>query len=46
MKKLPTISVYSKCLDMAEQKFNISRDEARNKYGKFTTEQWDKLLNQ
>lgn len=41
---LPTISEYSSFLDRAMNKFNISRDEARNKYGKYTEEQWRELL--
>ena len=41
---LPTITEYSFFLDKAQSKFNITRDEARNKYGKFTHGQWKELL--
>lgn len=41
---LPTISDYSFFLDEVEKKMKISRDEARNKYGKYTYSQWKKLL--
>jgi len=41
---LPTISTYSYFLDEAEKRFKITRDEARDKYGKFTYGQWKELL--
>lgn len=41
---LPTISEYSYFLDKAESQLKISRDEARDKYGKFTYGQWKELL--
>lgn len=41
---LPTITEYSYFLDKAESKFNITRNEARDKYGKFTHGQWKELL--
>lgn len=41
---LPTCSEYSYFLDKAEKKFKISRDEARDKYGKYTCGQWKELL--
>jgi len=46
MKALPTITAYCLYLDKAMEKFSISRNEARNKYGLFTCEQWETLLNQ
>lgn len=41
---LPTITEYSYFLDKAENKFNITRNEACDKYGKFTHGQWKELL--
>jgi hypothetical protein len=41
---LPTISEYSFFLDKAQEKFKITRNEARDKYGKFTHGQWKELL--
>ena len=41
---LPTISEYSHFLDEAQKRLNITRDEARNKYGKYTHGQWKELL--
>lgn len=41
---LPTINEYSYFLDEAQKKLNITRDEARNKYGKYTHGQWKELL--
>jgi hypothetical protein len=44
-KSLPSTHLYSRYLDIAVEKLNISRDDARNKYGLYTVEQWEKLLN-
>jgi hypothetical protein len=44
-KSLPNVHLYSRYLDIAVEKLNISRDDARNKYGLYTVEQWEKLLN-
>lgn len=41
---LPTISEYSYFLDKAQEKLKITRDEARDNYGKFTYGQWKELL--
>jgi len=41
---LPTISEYSHFLDEAVKRLKITRDEARNQYGKFTYGQWKELL--
>lgn len=41
---LPTITEYSHFLDEAEKRLKISRDEARDKYGKYTHGQWKELL--
>ena len=42
--KLPTVSDYSRLLDIAQNKFGISREQARKKYGLYTIGQWKKLL--
>lgn len=44
-KSLPSCYLYSRFLDIAVEKLNISKDEARNKYGKYTVAEWEKLLN-
>jgi len=44
-KSLPPTQLYSRYLDIATEKLNITRDDARDKYGKYTVEQWEKLLN-
>ncbi len=41
---LPTVNEYSHFLDEAVKRLKISRDEARNQYGKFTHGQWKELL--
>jgi hypothetical protein len=41
---LPSCILYKRYLEIAEQKLNISKDEARNKYGLYTVAQWEKLL--
>jgi hypothetical protein len=42
----PTISDYSDLLYAAERRFNITRDEARDRYGNFTYAQWKELLKE
>jgi len=42
--KLPNVSLYSKYLNIASMRFRLSLDECRNKYGLFTIEQWETLL--
>jgi len=42
--KLPSVSLYSKYLNIASMRFRLSMDECRNKYGLFTIEQWESLL--
>jgi hypothetical protein len=42
--KLPPCELYSDLLHKAVNKFNITINEARNKYGTKTTKQWYKLL--
>lgn len=42
--KLPPILVYKKFLDKAVKKFKISIEEARAKYGMYTTADWEKLI--
>ena len=41
---LPTSLEYSRFLDIAQNKFGISREQARKKYGLYTIGQWNKLL--
>ena len=41
---LPTCHLYSRFLEIAEEKLKISRDEARNMYGLYTVNQWELLL--
>ena len=42
--KLPPVILYSRFLEIAEEKLFISKDEARNKYGLYTVKQWETLL--
>ena len=42
---LPAAHLYSRFLEIAEEKLLISKDEARNKYGLYTVKQWETLLN-
>ena len=41
---LPTCLVYSKNLDIAVDKFKITKEEACKKYGQFSIGQWKELL--
>jgi hypothetical protein len=36
--------LYGRYLEIAEEKLNITKDEARNKYGLYTVSEWEKLL--
>lgn len=42
---IPSCHLYGRYLDMAVEKLNISKDEARDKYGLYTVAQWEQLLN-
>ena len=42
--KLPPVILYSRFLEIAEEKLSISKDEARNKYGHYTVKEWETLL--
>jgi len=42
--KLPPVLLYSKYLNIASMRFRLSLDECRNKYGLFTINQWESLL--
>jgi len=42
--KIPTCSIYSALLCLAERAFEISREQARNAYGQYTNQQWIELL--
>ena len=39
--KLPSATLYSKYLNIASLRFNISLDECRDKFGLFTIQQWE-----
>ena len=41
---LPSEHLYSRFLELAEEKINISKEEARIKYGQYTVQQWETLL--
>lgn len=41
---LPPVSLYREYLNKACCKFNLSIDECRDRYGKFTIEEWNNLL--
>lgn len=42
---LPPCMLYGKYLSIASIRFNLTMDECRNKYGKFTINQWENLFN-
>lgn len=42
--KIPTCSIYSALLCLAERAFEISREQARDAYGHYTNQQWIELL--
>ena len=42
--KLPPISLYKNYLDRAAEKFKISINKARDKFGLYTIAEWEKLL--
>lgn len=41
---LPTVTDYSYFLDEAVKRLKITKDEARDNYGKYTYGQWKELL--
>ena len=41
---LPPCRLYGTFLEIAVEKLHISKDEARNKYGLYTVQQWETLL--
>ena len=41
---LPGCHLYGRFLEMAEERLNITKDEARAKYGQYTVKQWEQLL--
>ncbi len=41
---IPSVLIYSTLLDRAQERFKISRDEARRRYGLLTVSQWQDLL--
>ena len=42
--KLPPCELYGRFLEIAQEKLNITIDEARNKYGSYTVAEWERLL--
>jgi hypothetical protein len=40
----PVCAVYSACLDLAQSKFSLSREELRQRYGLYCGMQWYDLL--
>ena len=43
--KLPPTMLYCKYLNIESMRFNLTLDECRDKFGLYTTEQWEQLLN-
>jgi hypothetical protein len=41
---LPPCHLYGRFLEIAEEKLNITKDEARAKYGQYTVQEWETLL--
>jgi len=41
---LPPCTLYSRFLEIAEEKLGISKDEARRQYGLYTVQEWETLL--
>ncbi len=41
---LPPCQLYSRFLEIAQEKLKITIEEARNKYGLYTVAEWEKLL--
>lgn len=41
---LPTCQLYSRFLEIAEETLHITKDQAREKYGQYTVQQWEQLL--
>ena len=41
---LPPCHLYGRFLEIATEKLNITKDEARNKYGLYTVAEWERLL--
>lgn len=41
---IPECHLYGRFLEIAIEKLNITIDEARNKYGLYTVQQWESLL--
>ena len=42
--KYPPIMIYSELLDNAKNKFNLTMDQCRKKYGQFSCKEWYNLL--
>jgi hypothetical protein len=44
MRNLPSCAIYKEYLKTASQRFNITIDDCRDRYGKYTEAEWEKLL--
>jgi hypothetical protein len=42
---LPPILLYTKYLNIASIRYNLSLDECRDKFGRYTTNEWNKFLS-
>ena len=42
---IPPIALYSKYLNIASFKFNLTMNECRNRFGLFTVKQWEELFS-
>jgi hypothetical protein len=42
---LPSPQLYDRFLEIAGERLHISKEEARNRYGQYTVQQWEKLLH-
>jgi len=42
---LPPCELYGRFLEMAIDKLGVTKDEARSKYGQYTVQEWEALLN-
>jgi len=43
--KLPSITTYSNYLNIASIRFSLTMNECRDRFGLFTNQQWETLLN-
>ena len=43
--KLPPAHLYGRFLQLAVEKLNVTEAEARSKYGNYTIQEWETILN-